>query len=94
MKDYVSSHRPSAFALVASMSVAYVLIVPYGFPWASAWAIAAMSLFTLFAMRTIGPRSPVTHTVRVEPTVSVVAPERVAMCLGAAPLRFNGERTL
>jgi len=94
MKDYVSSHRLSVFALMTSISMVYVLVAQHSFPWEMTWASAAISLFALLAMRTTGPASPVSHDVRVERTVSVVVPERVAMCLGAAPLRFKGERTL
>ena len=95
MKDSVSSHWISVAALVASMSGVYAIFLPYGAAWTGlAWASMALCAGGLLALRSTRSIRQTIDDVEGEPMLAVAVPERVAMPVGGAPLRFKGERTL
>ena len=91
MKEFVSSHRTSVVALVASMSVVSAVFVPYGVRWSGLeWASIALCAGPLLALTSLRSR---TFAVEAERVLAVSTPKRAATSRDGAPLGFKGGRT-
>ena len=94
MKDFVSSKR-SGVALLASLVVVCAIFAPYGFPWTAPGLVGlTIGAFGLFALGSAPRVRQFFRDVEDVPGLAVAVPERAAMPLGAAPLRFKGERRI
>ena len=59
MKDIVLKRWISVVALVASMSVVWALIIPYGLPWTGLVWVTALGLFAMSAALWVGMSVPI-----------------------------------
>ena len=83
MRDVVSSYGIPIVSLVASLSIVWVVYVPYSFPWAVLLFIGVMAALMASAVLLVSRNSTpsiarLIEAVEAEPLKVTVAPMRVA----------------
>ena len=83
MKDFVSSYRTRVVWLVASMSIVWIVYVPFGLPWAAlAFAVLAVALAWMAVVLVSRNSTPsiarLIEAVEAEPLRATMTPVRVS----------------